>query len=351
MSRTDDILDKTKRKEPEAKKWKVIAGIVIGLVLVLVGWSFFISPIIEEYTSETKQIVAAYDVFESNEGNMETTVYFVGSSIIMYGIYAEEINRILSEKGYGNISVYNLGINGHYPLERALLIQNIIDSNPSLVIIGETYSMPNTKGVTEERIFLVNDRLKIRDDSLYLYSEDELRIISENRNPTFFDEKRFLSSAIKHKISDTPNKIDIESNDLFIGDRLDSENRDYNFQGVLDFPNRWRPVVTGEETRAGEAIIYNSKTLENAGIPVVLLNMPLHPLTSAGISDDTRDNFYNLLNKTGSQWYDYEYACPDDSCWNKDGLHLAPYTGAKFFAPQMAELIIELEESNVIHHS
>ena len=40
--------------------------------------------------------------------------------------------------------------------------------------------MPNTKGVTEERIFLVNDRLKIRDDSLYLYSEDELRIISEN---------------------------------------------------------------------------------------------------------------------------------------------------------------------------
>ena len=95
MSRTDDILDKTKRKEPEAKKWKVIAGIVIGLVLVLVGWSFFISPIIEEYTSETKQIVAAYDVFESNEGNMETTVYFVGSSIIMYGIYAEEINRLL----------------------------------------------------------------------------------------------------------------------------------------------------------------------------------------------------------------------------------------------------------------
>ena len=33
MSRTDDILDKTKRKEPEAKKWKVVVGIVVGLVL------------------------------------------------------------------------------------------------------------------------------------------------------------------------------------------------------------------------------------------------------------------------------------------------------------------------------
>ena len=33
MSKAEDILDKTKRGEPEAKKWKVVVGIVVGLVL------------------------------------------------------------------------------------------------------------------------------------------------------------------------------------------------------------------------------------------------------------------------------------------------------------------------------
>ena len=37
MSKAEDILDKTKRGEPEAKKWKVVVGIVVGLVLVVGG--------------------------------------------------------------------------------------------------------------------------------------------------------------------------------------------------------------------------------------------------------------------------------------------------------------------------
>ena len=84
---------------------------------------------------------------------------------------------------------------------------------------------------------------------------------------------------------------------------------------------------------------------------MVILNMPLHPLISEHVTEESRENFFALLDSTGALWYDYEFACPDDDYWYKDGHHIAPETGAKQFAPQMAELIIELEENNVIHHS
>ena len=348
----DRLIEETTEKDG-VKKWKVVAGIVIGLVLALflfvVSWNIYILPLVDTYISETNQISALHNFYSTDTAdNQNVSVYFVGSSIVMCGVHPGEINRILKEKGYGYITVYNLGINGHYPIERSLLIQNLIDSSPSLVIIGETYSMVNTEGVLEERVFLSQDYLNIREDSLYLYSDNELDIIFGQYN--ILDYKRFLISAIRYSLSDSSQKIKIESKDLFPGNRLYAEISEYNYQGILNSPNNYRPVVDENRTRAGEAIIYNSKTLTNSNIPVVILNMPLHPLISEVIDNKSRVNFYNLLNETGSLWYDYEFSCPNDEYWYKDGLHIAPYTGAKMFAPQMAELIIELEESNVIHN-
>ena len=82
MSRTDDILDKTKRKEPEAKKWKVVVGIVIGLVLVFsVYFGIYCFADVDTYL-ETKEIVRLYDFYDLKVGENETAVYILGDSFV-----------------------------------------------------------------------------------------------------------------------------------------------------------------------------------------------------------------------------------------------------------------------------
>ena len=361
MSRTDDIIDKTKRKEPEAKKWKVVVGIVVGLVLAvslfMSVWSFVLTPIIDDYVSNTKQVVAVYDFYDLKVGEERTAIYFIGSSIIGCGIDSDEINHILIEEGY-DITVYNLGIDDNDPIEQSLQIQNIIDSKPALVIFGETYNRILQEKWNEEAVFLVRDRITVRPDSLHIYSDDELDELL--KSPELFDNKRFTVSAITQSLKGIQDIDVTSSTDMYSlpkGDNwrhTEENNPNYKgYDGIVEEANSgsWSPVITDEMTNAKEALIYNAKTLMDAGIPVVILNMPLHPLISEHVREESRENFFALLDSTGALWYDYEFACPDDDYWYKDGHHIAPETGAKLFAPQMAELIIELEENNVIHHS
>ena len=357
MSRTNDILEKTKRKEPEAKKWKVVVGIVVGLFvgcLLFCGiWGYVVDPFIDEYLQNKKDVVAIYDFLELNVGEEETAVYFIGSSLIGHAIDSEEINRLLNERG-SNVTVYNLGLSASSARQRSILNQNIIDSKPSLVVIGGTYRYTLYNDINYERIITVRDDLKISSDSYYLFTSEELAEI--NKPYTYFDDKRFVFNALSSYILDGDSRINLRSTtDIYtITKETDWRVKDEFRYSEIDVGMSlgwWAPVITDEITQAREAIIYNVNTFKDAGIPVVIINMPLHPLVSEHITDESRENYFEFLDSTGAIWYDYEFACQDDKYWYWEGAHIAPETGAKMFAPQMAELIIELEESNVIHHS
>ena len=353
----DHLIEKTTEKDG-VKKWAVVLVIILGVVLAYFGLGLYLDFVgVNTYISETKQVVAVYDFYDLKIGETETAVYFIGSSIIGCGIDSDEINRLLREEGY-DITVYNLGIDGNDPFEQSLQIQNIIDSKPSLVIFGETYNRLLQQTWNEEVVFLVNDRITLRPESLYLYTTDELWTILKPH--TYLDDKRFVESAKKYSPKGIKQIDSVVSTDLYTLTKSSSwrhteeNNPNYKgYEGIVAEANSggWSPLITDEMTNAKEAVIYNARTLMDAGIPVVILNMPLHPLISEHVTEESRENFFALLDSTGALWYDYEFACPDDEYWYKDGHHIAPETGAKMFAPQMAELIIELEESNVIHHS
>lgn len=342
MSRTGDIIDKTKRKEPEAKKWKVVAGIVLGLVLaggMFLGVMLVANQSINYYLEDTKDVLHIYDFYDAKVGENQTAVYFIGSSIVGDAIYTPAINSYLKESGY-NITSYNLAMDGDIPLRRTVQIQNIIDSSPSLVIYGVTYRTVTSESWQPERVILVHDNLNIREDSLYLFSDEEIEDF--HKVPDLYYKKTYLRNALTY--IHTPK---IGSWDYFT-DPFGLEHREHR-DSLKDYgqilnesknPNDpWRPIVTNESTRYKDALVYNVQTLQNAGIPVVIVNMPLHPLFSEQITDESKQNFTNLLNSTGASGiYDYECYYSDD--FFRDSHH-AFLRGALEFAPVMADLIIQ----------
>ena len=145
MSRTDDILDKTKRKEPEAKKWKVVVGIVVGLVFVFTVFSPFmyvgyISGETANYDSIiTYQRSAPEDILIGMAYNQQTT-YLKLENINYYhpSIAVLGTSRVLQFKeSYFSDSFYNAGLGVNNIDEYQNFINNIeLDSYPDVLIIS-----------------------------------------------------------------------------------------------------------------------------------------------------------------------------------------------------------------------
>lgn len=341
----DKLIEKTTEKS-EKKKWKVVVGIVVGLILALsiISVYLFVYVDVDTYLSETKGMVALYDFYDLKVGEDESAVFFVGSSVMGLSVYPPYIDEELSRRGY-NIKTYNLLVESDIPLERSLEIQKIIDSKPSLVIYGVTYRSV-ISGISqnrlEQRTKLVYPRLNIRPDSLYLFTDEELREYVF-QPPTWIYLKTFVKSAMTYNgKSASSHTWDYTVDPYGIGFRTAysaQKNPDKIIQEAENPYDEWHPTVTDEHTRYKEALLYNVQTLEDAGIPVIILNMPLHPLTSEKITNESRQNFYNLLNQTGAVWYDMEYDYGDE--FFRDSHHAMFETGTPVFSSRMVDLIIQ----------
>ena len=358
MSKIEELLNRTVRDETNVTKSAPSLSLSVYIVIictVLISSCLFLGLYyvadVDGYLQDNKQIINLYDFYDKKVGENETAVFFIGSSIVGYSMHPPEINRIV-KINYSNLTTYNLAVNSDIPIERALEIQKIIDAKPSLVIYGISY-----RSVTDkisyanffERAKLVYPRLDIRNDSLWLYTADEKLYLTPF---SYFGKSMYISSALDYKFNGVYRSINYSIDAFWVQqDERDILPEDKNtgiIKKVNDPNYNWRPVVTNESTRYKDALLYNVKTLQDAGIPVIILNMPLHPLLSEKITDESRVNLYNLLNETGAEWYDLERDYGDE--WFRDDHH-ASFDGALKFAPRMADLIIEQVENDVIHYT
>ena len=348
MSKIEKLLDKTRRKG-DTKKWKMYVFAVVG-ILIIVGGFFgtmaLLNPIIDEYIISSKDIVSLYKFYDTHQKQTDTEIFFLGDSCIGNAIFPEEINDILNKSGHSNVTVYNLEISSDTPLQRALSIPEIINLKPSCVVYGVTYRSITSIQYAGDTVWnsdnagLIGNRVTLTPNLKSLLSDEEIEDLQEGNNPMF--KKRFLSSAVSNKLNNKNTGYRDYEIDPYRGKdariNMDPGSLEAIIKDVNNPKHNFRPVITNESTRHKDALLYNVRELENAGIHVVLINMPLHPLCSEKITDESRKNFFDLLNQTEANWYDYEYAL--DGEYFRDTHHMS-YYGAHLFAPLMADLIIQ----------
>lgn len=357
MSKLNKRLDTTVRKTDHVAKQIVIAGIIVGVLLgggVFVASVTFAEPVIDEYLVSSKDILSLYNFYDNHNSTSQNEIYFIGSSIVGHGIYPPYINELLNDSDL-NITVYNLKIDSDTPLQRSLHIDNIIQLHPKCVIYGISYRSVNPDRFENtvwnpENAALIGNRVSLDSDTISLLSEDEINDLNRTLDIGYM--KTFLWSALSFKLFDKKKgylNYEQDPYDRIIG-KTTSEPQDIDkINEKVNNPNyAWRPTVTNESDRHKAALIHNVKKLESAGIPVIIVNMPLHPLVSEKITNESRQNFFDLLNQTGVKWYDYEHAM--ESKYFRDTHHLN-FNGTLEFAPIITDMINKEVESGVIHYS
>ena len=123
----------------------------------------------------------------------------------------------------------------------------------------------------------------------------------------------------------------------FISLKLNNEN---NTISNVNNPNsryRIESEINGYWTQNKEALMYIISTLTENDIPVIILNMPINPLLSEKISEESYANYYALFDKTGVDYYDLDGILSSDFFF--DEVHMT-FDGALEFAPIMADIII-----------
>jgi len=350
----DRLIEKTTEKDG-VKKWKVIVGIVVGLGIVLSLFLGLLWAVDVDGYLESKSIIKIYDAYEKKVGDDSNFAYYLGDSTASYSIYPPLIRDELNKSGY-DFSLFGVSVGNEAPLMRVLQTQNIIDSKPSAVIYAISYRhVSDYENWVPENLYLVHDKLKVRDDSLYLYTENELNDINHVLN--IFDKRVFIPSAFKVKYDDlsSPNTNGDSWHDedgiyYNLGNTRGSMQNGINdiVAAATNPQNSFRPEIKDESTRNKEALLYFSQTLTENDIPLIFISAPINPIMADEISSESRQNFHDFLNSTGAVWYDMEYAIPSE--YFVDVYHLGE-EGCLMFSPMLADIIAQEVETNVIHYS
>ena len=334
----DRLIEKTTEKDG-AKKWKVVVGIVVGLVLacgMFVGGYVATESVIDKGLS-TYPINEIFDFYGEKRGLDETAVYFVGSSLVATEVYTPYITSKLLDSGY-NVSVYNLFVPSETLIMRSIQIEEMVASSPDLIIFGISYSSFVGEQWNDEYMRLAYGKYELTPELASIYTDEEL----ESLNPgLFYKRGYFIRSIMPKSVSEDYREEEYVVEPYGIPRRQsfeDTKNMESMISGANNPDNIWRPIITMEETRNVHALRYMVNICNEADIPVIIINMPIHPLLSEKITDESRENYFAILDTLDVKVIDMERDYGDEHFW--DLIHTT-WDGALDFSDKMADLIIQ----------
>lgn len=283
---------------------RTVLAITIAVIISLIISILLMVYVVPPYLRVANRAVNVFEFYEHVSGN--NNIYFIGNSMVGFGVDCE----ILGERS-NQYNFYNLVYPSDSPLRRITEMYYIKESKPVAVLIGLSYNGLNDSyfnpNYQADNIVPVANYVRLESSAREILPKKELELI--DMNSRIYNRKFIIPSLlaligyrddtwIAWNFSDfikpcDPN-LDTKKNKQEVMDRL-NDSKEYTYY-----------VVSNETTDQKCALKYIINDLRKAGIPVIILNMPLNPCLSARISNESRTNYFEFLNSTGVIYFDFE---------------------------------------------
>lgn len=233
------------------------------------------------------------------------SIIFMGDSQIQEGIDCTLIEKESTE------TCFNFGLAGLVPMQMALQKDVIIAAKPKKVVIGASAAFFDESINKNEDLFLLFNVHGIAADSFLAerLNQREKELLSLNYFEKALYKRKFIlplylgifTSVIKPS-EQHPNVVNNFKNPhFFIHQQKDSE-----LTAKLQDPTITRIFeIEKSARRQRDAFHYFIRELKNAGIEVVVLNMPYHPFVFEQLSPASQHAFNDYLLEL-SQILDFE---------------------------------------------
>ena len=312
---------------------KIALVISISLVCALLMYFAIIACLVNPYIQSHTwmQVSNNLDVYESNSGTFENSIYFLGNSQVMHDFDPVLVQDHLKKENL-TFRVYNVGVDDDTPLQRLTELQGIIRSKPKIVIIGFSYtSFSNlTRYVPDDNLAFLSGRIVMDRYSRSLYTKEQLALIDQNVIEQQIFKRKFIIPAIRSLLG-----IHLQERENIVNDTMSLEQKNIIAKNPYD---AFLAPVYQDDNPQKKAFVYLTGELARNNISVIYINMPLDPLRSDTIPDSTRYNFFTFMNSTGVKNYDFEkrYAGYDFH----DLVHQSKY-GREKFSKAIASIIFQ----------
>lgn len=307
---------------------------VLALFLASLTYIFFVSSI-HNFGPEGTRFANILDFYsEIPEGS----ILFIGESQIREHIYCSILDNSTGE------TCFNLGVNGIMPVQLALQKDLIISTKPKTVVLGIAAPTFDETTNQNEDLFMILGSSGIYADGFMekRLNDKEKELLSHNFYERALYKRKFIMPfylAILKQIifpADGPASIVNNFKDPHFFNRNQSLEE---LSGKLD-DSQIASIFELEKgaKRQRDAFSYLINELTSAKIKVVVIQMPLHPLVSQTVPEESMQLFDNYVQELADT-YDFHLLNMQDEFTEEyftDLTHLNEQ-GAKIFSQKLVE--------------
>lgn len=325
----------------------IIAVLVAAFIIAFIVNVILLSLLVGPYLNETNRVVNIFNLYRNLECSSQEKIFIIGSSQIEAGIDSSLIEKLIKKNvnktdALLSAQVYNLGYPGDTPLRRLTEVVRMTECRPRMVIIGLTYYALNDTAfnISADDLALVSGYMRLDNYSRSLFRAEEISLIDMNPLYLKFYQRKFIIPGLLNMLRDSGTTERAAAKNFKAlpvnGENLTHELLLIRLNNSRDTLDKY--VVGPVENTQKLALNHTLQLLHSQGFSVAIINMPLNPVLSQRISEDTRHNYFSFLNSTGSNYYDYERRYPPQ-CFS-DLTHLN-FLGRNVFSEDVAGIINE----------
>lgn len=322
---------------------------IILIIALSIGIALFAYFLLIHFTVDNSfypmDLARTKNLLNFYEHPSDGDIFILGSSLVREGVDANVVEDILKKRQI-NHSVYNLAMNADTPLDRVCEVDNIISSRPKMIVIGISYvGLGNISIYNKDRVSLCFQRNQINKEMQFLFTDDEIKFVSQSPFEGFFDQRKYLFNSIIPPIPVQSSEANIRKNLYLtnfkdpwfnIGNTTETKKNEAR-RSVLR--NRTNLDLLSEDLNSQkQAFQYTITKFQKNNIRVIVINMPLDPNYSSIINESSRHILSNFLNSTGVLWYNYEREYPPDYFFDNMHMNVA---GRTDFSPKVATIIAD----------
>jgi hypothetical protein len=315
----------------------IIFTVALSIGIALLAYFLLIHYVVEVDLKENYRDLHVLDFYEQPH---DQDIFITGSSHVNEGINAYLIEDFLQKRNI-NRSVYVLGLNAETPLSRVPELDNLVASNPRMVVICLSYGdLSNLVEMDVDRYSLISQRISCDEECRNLFNESQAKLIYQTPFERLIYERKFLIPSLTrldkilfHKRRNLT-RVDIFPNN-FKDPWVHEINKTESEKSEMLKNARSYPVFEDLNPQK-KALLFTVNKLGKNNISVIIVNMPLSPDYSKTINESTRKNFSDFINMTGVPWYDYEREYTSGYFTDLTHLNVA---GRNDFSQDLAEII------------
>jgi hypothetical protein len=328
---------------------KILLTLSFAIILACICYLVFITVCINPWLDYNQRELCVLNFYPHKNISSSPDIYFLGTSQMKEGLDCYTVEDHI-KKLNASFDCYNLAVNADSPLRRLTELNSLISSKPEIVVIGTDIRTLYSEGeIDNSRLMLLAGKVFLDNTSSDLFDGKQRELMNSDPFSRDIANRIYIVSYLNYMTVNklTPNSFaDYAYRNNFKNPFQDVNN--WTTEEKIEKINQFDPVNDTlfsqyyNDSVNKRALRHMVQELQKNNRTVIIVNMPLDPLSSKKISNATLNNYQSYIHSLGVPYYDLLNTYPSSHFADTSHMNVL---GRTAFSQDMARIILSEVEN------